>query len=415
MLGRLVEGGHRVICPDYAGFGRSDKPTDRGWYTYDRHVDLVTELLAGLDLTDAVAVVQDWGGPIGLRWAMENADRVGGLVESYLKRGIERVIFTGAGSAYYTSVLAAFVFGQLVDGIDAQAIESWEFRNYFRASIPRSLLVAQSATGGSFEVVEAARHARELGMETLAITNTPDSPLEWEVDETIVFPAPQKTGPDISVIPTRLMLTYLLAFAWAKECPRHDADVATLERQLMEIPDIADRMISRSDAALTALAGRYATQNALLIVGGGPNWFSALEAGLKIEEESSTPCRAYTPGDYHHMAISLLRPERPTLAFAVAGASYDRTVTCLKTARAAGSPAIGVIFEDDEGARNVADEVIEIPGRVDELLVAPLSTILGQLYGHSLGLAKGFNPDCLGTNDLDHARAWLVSFPFGSH
>jgi haloalkane dehalogenase len=80
MLGPLVADGHRVICPDYAGFGRSDKPTDRGWYTYDRHVELITELLDGLDLSDAVAVVQDWGGPIGLRWAIENADRIGALV-----------------------------------------------------------------------------------------------------------------------------------------------------------------------------------------------------------------------------------------------------------------------------------------------------------------------------------------------
>ncbi len=79
MLGPLVEGGFRVICPDYAGFGRSDKPTDRGWYTYDGHVELVTKLLGGLGLSDAIAVVQDWGGPIGLRWATENADLVGGL------------------------------------------------------------------------------------------------------------------------------------------------------------------------------------------------------------------------------------------------------------------------------------------------------------------------------------------------
>ena len=39
MLPPLVEGGHRVVCPDYAGFGRSDKPTDLGWYSYDRHVE----------------------------------------------------------------------------------------------------------------------------------------------------------------------------------------------------------------------------------------------------------------------------------------------------------------------------------------------------------------------------------------
>jgi len=89
MLAPLVDGGHRVICPDYAGFGRSDKPTDRGWYTYDRHVELVSKVLESLGLSDAIAVVQDWGGPIGLRWAMENADRVGGLV--ILNTGI----FTG--------------------------------------------------------------------------------------------------------------------------------------------------------------------------------------------------------------------------------------------------------------------------------------------------------------------------------
>jgi haloalkane dehalogenase len=79
MIPPLVDGGHRVICPDYAGFGRSDKPTHRDWYTYDRHVELVTQLLGTLDLDDAVVVVQDWGGPIGLRWAMEHADQVGAL------------------------------------------------------------------------------------------------------------------------------------------------------------------------------------------------------------------------------------------------------------------------------------------------------------------------------------------------
>jgi haloalkane dehalogenase len=80
MLPPLVAGGHRVICPDCAGFGRSDKPTERGWYTYDRHLDHVSRVLEGLDLRDATVVVQDWGGPIGLRWAVENEDRVARLV-----------------------------------------------------------------------------------------------------------------------------------------------------------------------------------------------------------------------------------------------------------------------------------------------------------------------------------------------
>ena len=89
MLPPLVAAGHRVICPDYAGFGRSDKPTDRGWYSYDGHVELMTTLLDRLQLRGATVVVQDWGGPIGLRWAVEHEERVERLV--VLNTGI----FTG--------------------------------------------------------------------------------------------------------------------------------------------------------------------------------------------------------------------------------------------------------------------------------------------------------------------------------
>jgi len=80
MVAPLIAGGHRVICPDLAGFGRSDKPTDRDWYSYERHIEQVAGVLGTLDLEDATVVVQDWGGPIGLRWAVENADRVSGIV-----------------------------------------------------------------------------------------------------------------------------------------------------------------------------------------------------------------------------------------------------------------------------------------------------------------------------------------------
>ena len=74
------DAGFRCVAPDYAGFGRSDKPVDLGWYSYDRHVELVKPLFEELDLRDAVAVVHDWGGPIGLRCAVEQADRFTAMV-----------------------------------------------------------------------------------------------------------------------------------------------------------------------------------------------------------------------------------------------------------------------------------------------------------------------------------------------
>jgi haloalkane dehalogenase len=74
------DAGHRCLAPDYAGFGRSDKPTDLGWYSYDRHVELTATLLEDLDVRGATAVVHDWGGPIGLRLAVEQPERFSRLV-----------------------------------------------------------------------------------------------------------------------------------------------------------------------------------------------------------------------------------------------------------------------------------------------------------------------------------------------
>jgi haloalkane dehalogenase len=74
------DAGYRCIAPDLPGFGRSDKPVDIGWYTYDRHTASVLALVDDLDLHDATLVVHDWGGPIGLRVAVERPQRIGRLV-----------------------------------------------------------------------------------------------------------------------------------------------------------------------------------------------------------------------------------------------------------------------------------------------------------------------------------------------
>ena len=75
----LLEVG-RVVAPDYFGFGRSDKPVERDWYTFDRHTESIERLVDELDLRDATVVVQDWGGPIGYRLAVQRPDRIARLV-----------------------------------------------------------------------------------------------------------------------------------------------------------------------------------------------------------------------------------------------------------------------------------------------------------------------------------------------
>ncbi|MDP6958539.1 MAG: alpha/beta fold hydrolase [Planctomycetota bacterium] len=73
---------HRVIVPDHIGCGFSDKPSLEDYpYTLERRVSDFTELMKRLDLgKDITLVVHDWGGMIGLAWAVEHAAQVKRIV-----------------------------------------------------------------------------------------------------------------------------------------------------------------------------------------------------------------------------------------------------------------------------------------------------------------------------------------------
>jgi haloalkane dehalogenase len=70
----------RCIAPDYFGFGRSDKPIERDWYSYDTHYASLERFVDELDLRDVTVVMQDWGGPLGMRLAVERPDRITRMV-----------------------------------------------------------------------------------------------------------------------------------------------------------------------------------------------------------------------------------------------------------------------------------------------------------------------------------------------
>ena len=128
------DAGYRCIAPDYAGFGRSDKPTDVGWYTYDRHTELMASLLEDLDLRDATVVVHDWGGPIGLRLAAGHPDRIARMVV------METGLFTGE---------------------QPMSDAWWTFRNFVERTedLPISLLVRNAVARSMDDEVAAAYDA----------------------------------------------------------------------------------------------------------------------------------------------------------------------------------------------------------------------------------------------------------------
>lgn len=80
MIPVFLAAGDRVVAPDLIGFGRSDKPKKDAAHSFGWHREVLLELVERLDLRNAILVVQDWGGLLGLTLPMAAEHRYAGLL-----------------------------------------------------------------------------------------------------------------------------------------------------------------------------------------------------------------------------------------------------------------------------------------------------------------------------------------------
>ncbi len=104
MLPIFTAAGHRVVCPDFFGFGRSDKPVDDAVYTIDFHRNAALALIERLDLQNVCLVCQDWGGIIGLTLPMDAGDRFTRLL--VMNTGLPTGEFVSDGFAFWKNFAA---------------------------------------------------------------------------------------------------------------------------------------------------------------------------------------------------------------------------------------------------------------------------------------------------------------------
>jgi len=80
MIPPFLAAGWRVVAPDFIGFGRSDKPVEDAFYTFELHRQFLLEFVEKLDLKNVALAVQDWGGLLGLTVPMEAPERYSRLL-----------------------------------------------------------------------------------------------------------------------------------------------------------------------------------------------------------------------------------------------------------------------------------------------------------------------------------------------
>ena len=129
----LAEAGARVVVPDLPGFGRSDKPSEMGDYSYAALVEWMRQALFDrLDLRDVTLFGQDWGGLIGLRLVAEHPDRFAGVVAANTGLTTGRQTMPDSWLAFrdYMAGAEQITVSHLVDGGTLRALTDHEKTSY---------------------------------------------------------------------------------------------------------------------------------------------------------------------------------------------------------------------------------------------------------------------------------------------
>ena len=126
MIPGLVAAGYRVLVPDLIGFGRSDKPVERGDYSYQSHVDWMTHWLNKVDINRVILFCQDWGGLIGLRLVAENTERFTGVVvaNTFLPTGDVKPAQAFLDWQSYSQNTPDFAVGNIINGATVSELSS---------------------------------------------------------------------------------------------------------------------------------------------------------------------------------------------------------------------------------------------------------------------------------------------------
>ena len=190
----LLDAGHRVVVPDHPGFGRSDKPQPRDWYSYARLSDALDQHLeAAVGDGPVTLVVHDWGGLLGLPWAAAHVDRVARLVllDTGLYRSGGRMSEAWWAFRNHVEGLDEFPVADMVDGACLTSLAP-EVRAAYEAPFP-----------------DASYHGGPLALPLLVPTDD-DSPgaqasrEAWEVLEAWEKPVAFVWGAKDPIIPPKV-------------------------------------------------------------------------------------------------------------------------------------------------------------------------------------------------------------------
>jgi len=332
--------------------------------------------------------------PLTLRNTLRLQDQYLELMTEFLDRAGE-VFLVAAGTSYHACLAASYMFSKLAFLATHPIIASEFVEQHGRSVNIDSTILFVSQSGETADTLAALEQARLRAATILGLTNVIGSTLTRLARVYVC----QQSGPEIGVAATKTFTSQLsvlaqLALRLAKKRGKvSHVEIEFLEKKLQQIPDIAEDVLKSQGEKIRQLAEKYRDRQCFFYLGRGISSATALEGRLKLMEISYAPAIAYPAGESKHGPISLIEDGFPVVFICPKDDTHKTIVGNIMEMKARGASILLIMEEGDEELKKLADDVIEVPKGIPEILSPILYVIPLQLFAYCMAIERGRDPD----------------------
>jgi glucosamine--fructose-6-phosphate aminotransferase (isomerizing) len=309
---------------------------------------------------------------------------VAAVAAALRRRDLRHVVIAARGSSDNAARYAQYVFGAFNHLTVTLATPSLFTCYQAPPRMDGALVVGISQSGQSPDLVAVVAEGHRQGCPTLAITNTPGSPLSAAADHTLLL----RAGAERSVAATKTYTAQLLLLAMLSAGLAADD---ARRRQVTRVPAWVAQALEVDPGAVAAASAVLKDAGHGVVIGRGFNYATAFEISLKAKELAYVAVEPYSAADFQHGPIALLDTGFAAIVVNVAGAVSEEVERLLGAMAARG--ARPVVLSNLETSLSLAAAPVRLPAEVPEWLSPIVAVVPGQLLAFTLSRQRGIDPD----------------------
>lgn len=316
------------------------------------------------------------------------------LMSTFLDRARE-VFLVACGTSYHACLAASYMFSKLAYLATYPVIASEFIEQHGKSVNVDSTILAVSQSGETADTLAAVNAARQRAATVLGLTNVIGSTLT-RVSRVYIS---QQSGPEIGVAATKTFTSQLsvlaqLALRLAKKRGKISQDeMDFIDAKLKRLPDIVETVIATQEDKVKGIAKKYRDAKVFFFLGRGISTATAYEGRLKLMEIAYVPAIAFPAGESKHGPISLVEQGFPVVFICPKDETHKTVVGNIMEMKARGASIIAVIEEEDEEVKKLAEDYVEVPKGVPDVL-SPIPFVVPlQLLAYYMAVEKGYDPD----------------------